>query len=67
MPAFSAQYGRAGRRPGNWEVYRLKSSPAAFIDIVYAEDDESALAAAIEEHGNRSGRAIGLFLPVCSS
>ena len=38
---------------GEWEVYRLKSSPAAFLGIVYAEDEESALAAAIEQHGIR--------------
>ena len=34
-----------------WEVYRLKSSPAAFLGIVYAEDEQRALAAAIEQHG----------------
>jgi hypothetical protein len=31
-------------------VYRLKSSPAAFVGLVYAEDEESAIAVAIEEH-----------------
>jgi 1,2-phenylacetyl-CoA epoxidase PaaB subunit len=41
------------REPPAWEVYRLKSSPAAFLGIVYAEDEESALAAAIEQHGIR--------------
>jgi 1,2-phenylacetyl-CoA epoxidase PaaB subunit len=39
----------ARRKPPAWEVYRLKSSPAAFLGIVYAEDEESALAAAIEQ------------------
>jgi hypothetical protein len=37
----------ARRKPPAW--YRLKSSPAAFLGIVYAEDEESALAAAIEQ------------------
>jgi 1,2-phenylacetyl-CoA epoxidase PaaB subunit len=43
----------ARREQPAWEVYRLKSSPAAFLGIVYAEDEESALAAAIEQHGIR--------------
>jgi 1,2-phenylacetyl-CoA epoxidase PaaB subunit len=43
----------ARREPPAWEVYRLKSSPAAFLGIVYAEDEESALAAAIKEHNVR--------------
>jgi hypothetical protein len=38
------------REPTAWKVYRLKSSPAAFLGIVYADHEESALAA-IEEHG----------------
>ncbi len=38
------------RQPPAWEVFRRKSSPAAFVGLVYAEDEESALAAAIEEH-----------------
>jgi hypothetical protein len=38
------------RQPLAWEVYRLKSSPAAFVGLVYAHDEESALVAAIEEH-----------------
>jgi len=36
------------REPPAWEVYRLKSSPAAFVGLVYAEDEESALATAIK-------------------
>ena len=40
----------ARREPPAWEVYRLKSSPAAFVGIVYAEDEKSALTTAIEEH-----------------
>jgi hypothetical protein len=43
----------ARREPPAWEVYRLKSSPAAFLGIVYAENEESALAAAIKEHNVR--------------
>jgi hypothetical protein len=31
----------------------LKSSPAAFLGIVYAEDEESALAVVIEQHNLR--------------
>jgi hypothetical protein len=40
----------ARREPPAWEVYRLKSSPAAFVGVVYAHDKASAIAAAIEEH-----------------
>jgi hypothetical protein len=40
---------RAGNRRSG-EVYRLKSSPAAFVGVVYAHDKEGAIAAAIEEH-----------------
>jgi hypothetical protein len=32
-----------------WEIYRLKGSPAAFLGIVYAPDEKSAFRAAIEE------------------
>lgn len=39
--------------PPQWEVYRLKGSPAAFIGVVYARDKESARVAAIEEHNIR--------------
>jgi hypothetical protein len=41
------------REPPAWEVYRLKSSPASFLGIVYAEDEQGALAAAIEQHDIR--------------
>ena len=41
------------REPPAWEVYRLKSSPAAFVGLVYAEDEETAIAVAIEEHNVR--------------
>ncbi len=41
------------REPPAWEVYRLKGSPAAFVGLVYAEDEETALALAIEEHNIR--------------
>jgi hypothetical protein len=43
----------ARRESPAWEVYRLKSSPAAFVGLVYAEDEESALAVAIREHNIR--------------
>jgi len=32
-----------------WEIYRLKGSPAAFVGIVYGPDEKSALKAAIKE------------------
>jgi hypothetical protein len=47
--------------PPAWEVYRLKSSPAAFIDLVYARDEEAAIAAAIEEHKIRPADQKRLF------
>jgi hypothetical protein len=40
----------ARREPPAWEVYRLKGSPAAFVGLVYAEDEEAALEVAIREH-----------------
>ena len=47
-----------------WEIYRLKGaraafvgrlkgSPTAFVGVVYAEDEEGAIAVAIEEHNVR--------------
>jgi hypothetical protein len=40
------------QRPIQWEVYRpIKGSPGAFIGIVGAPDETSALKAAIEEFG----------------
>jgi hypothetical protein len=55
-----------------WEVYRLKGSPtaffgrhkgspAAFVGVVYAEDEEGAIAAAIEEHKIRPADQKRLF------
>ena len=38
---------RKKQRP--WEVLRLKSSPAAFVGLVYAPDEKSALKTAIKE------------------
>jgi 1,2-phenylacetyl-CoA epoxidase PaaB subunit len=32
-----------------WEVMRLKASPAAFVGLVYAPDEKSALKQAIKE------------------
>jgi hypothetical protein len=44
MPKKSIQ-----KKPMQWDVYRLKGSPAAFIGIVYAADEKAALKAAIKE------------------
>ena len=37
------------REPPVWEVYRLKSSPAAFVGRVVAKDKAAAITAAIEQ------------------
>jgi hypothetical protein len=40
------------KQPTQWEVYRpIKGSPGAFIGVVEAPDETSALKAAIEEFG----------------
>jgi hypothetical protein len=40
------------KRPTEWEVYRpIKGSPGAFVGVVEAPDETSALKAAIEEFG----------------
>ena len=40
------------KKPIQWEVYRpIKGTPGAFIGIVEAADETSALTAAIEEFG----------------
>jgi hypothetical protein len=40
------------KKPIQWEVYRpIKGAPGAFIGIVEAPDETSALKAAIEEFG----------------
>jgi hypothetical protein len=40
------------KKPTQWEVYRpIKGSPGAFIGVVEAPDETSALKAAIEEFG----------------
>jgi hypothetical protein len=40
------------KKPIRWEVYRpIKGAPRAFIGIVEAPDETSALKAAIEEFG----------------
>ena len=55
-----------------WEVYRLKGSPAAFVGrlkgsptafvgVVYAEDEEGAIAVAIEENNVRPADQWRLF------
>jgi hypothetical protein len=38
----------ARREPQEWDVYRLKSSPAAFVGRVTAKDKTAAIAAAID-------------------
>jgi hypothetical protein len=47
--------------PAQWEVCRLKSSPAAFVGLVYADDEETAIAVAIEEHKIRPADQKRLF------
>jgi 1,2-phenylacetyl-CoA epoxidase PaaB subunit len=37
-----------------WEVLRIKASPAAFVGLVYAPDEKSALKAAIKEFSIRA-------------
>ena len=44
MPKKSIQ-----KKPIQWEVYRLKGSPAAFVGIVYAPDEKPAPKAAIRQ------------------
>jgi hypothetical protein len=40
------------KKPTQWEVYRpIKGSPGAFIGVVEAPDETSALKAAIKEFG----------------
>jgi hypothetical protein len=40
------------KTPIQWEVYRpIKGSPGAFVGIIEAPDEASALKAAIEEFG----------------
>jgi hypothetical protein len=38
------------RSAPEWDVYRIKSSPAAFIGRVTAKDKANAIAAAIEQY-----------------
>jgi hypothetical protein len=35
----------------SWRIYRLRGTPAAFIGIVYAPDEQAAIKKAIEEYG----------------
>jgi hypothetical protein len=49
------------REPPAWEVYRFKSSPAAFIGLVYAEDEEDR--DRDRDRGTQSGRSEAAFLP----
>jgi len=55
-----------------WEIYRfkgaraafvgrLKGLPAAYVGVVYAEDEEGAIAVAIEEHKIRPADQWRLF------
>ncbi len=45
---------RKSKKLLQWEVLRLKASPAAFIGMVYAPDEKSALAIAIEQFNIRA-------------
>ena len=60
------------REPSAWEIYRRKGAPAAgfgrhkasptaYVGLVYAEDEERAIAAAIEEHKVRPADQWRLF------
>ena len=60
------------RKPPAWEVYRLKGAraafvarlkgaPAAFVGVVHAEDENGAIAVAIEEHNIRPADQWRLF------
>ena len=60
------------REPPAWEVYRRKGSPtagfgrhkapaAAFVGVVYAEDEAGAIAVAIKEHNVRPADQWRLF------
>lgn len=49
------------REPLASEAYRLKSSPAAFVGLVYADTVEAAIAAAVEEHNIKSADQKRLF------
>jgi hypothetical protein len=45
----------------SWSIYRLRGTPAQFVGIVDAPDEESAIKHAIEEYGvpeNQRGRLI---------
>jgi hypothetical protein len=59
-------------KPPAWEIYRrkgaraafvgrLKAQPTAFVGVVYAEDEEGAIAVAIEEHNVRPADQWRLF------
>jgi hypothetical protein len=60
------------REPSAWEVYRFKGAPAAgfgrhkgapaaFVGVDHAEDEETAIAVAIEEHKVRPADQWRLF------
>ncbi len=48
-PIFSALRESVRTKNCPWEVLRLKASPAAFVGLVYAADEKSALKTAIKE------------------
>jgi hypothetical protein len=37
------------KRPTSWAIYHIRGTPAQFVGIVYASDEESAIAKAVEE------------------
>ena len=52
MPRRKARHQAVPKTPIQWEIYRpIKGSPGAFIGIVDAPDETSALKVEIEEFG----------------
>jgi hypothetical protein len=50
------------KKPIQWDVYRLKGSPAAFLGVVYAPDEKAAPEAAITEFGITPGQQDRLLI-----
>ena len=60
-PCGSRQPGRSTAATPTAGFGRHKGAPAAFVGVVYAEDEEGAIAAAIEEHKVRQADQWRLF------